>query len=148
MSSGVKTIFAATLFLSLAGHRAPADEPKGKDAGAKLVGTWKLVSAKYGGQESDLPSQGTTLKHLTPTHYAWATYDKDGQVSRTAGGPYTYDGEVLESTPEYGLGADFEAIRGKKQSYKVKVEGNKLYQSGKLSTGTSLEEVWERVEKK
>ena len=125
------------------------DVLKNKEATAnKLVGTWKLVSAQYGGQESVLPKDATTLKHMTPTQYMWATYDKDGQVSRTAGGPYTFNGEVLESTPEYGFGPDFEAIKGKRQSYKCKVEDNKWHQSGTLSTGTTLEEVWERVEKK
>jgi hypothetical protein len=123
---------------------AVADEPKAEN---KLIGTWKLVSAKYGGQESSLPQDSTTLKHITPTHYMWASYDKDGKVYRSAGGPYTLNGEVMESTPEYGLG-DFEAIKGKRQTYKCKVEGNKWYQSGTLSTGQPLEEVWERVEKK
>jgi hypothetical protein len=149
MSCRVKILVTATCLLVVAGHRLQADEPKDKgDAAAKLVGTWKLVSAKYGGVENDLPTRATTLKHMTSTHYSWATYGMDGQVTRTAGGPYTFNGEVLESIPEYGVGADFEAIKGKRQSYKCKVEGNRWYQSGTLSNGTTLEEVWERVEKK
>ena len=54
----------------------------------------------------------------------------------------------MESTPEYGFGPDFQVIKGQRQSYKCKVEGNKWYQTGTLSTGQTLEEVWERVEKK
>jgi hypothetical protein len=141
----------AVAVLALAAHYPPirlaADEPKGEGAAAnKLLGTWKLVSAKYGGRESTLPKEATTLKHVTPTHYMWVTFDKDGEVTRTQGGPYVFDGGVLKSTPEYGLGREFEPIKGKQQLFKVKFDGNRWTQSGTLSTGTTLEEVWERVE--
>ena len=142
---------AAVAVIALAAHDPPirlaADEPKGEGATAnKLLGTWKLVSAKYGGRESTLPKEATTLKHVTPTHYTWLTFDKDGQATRTQGGPYEFDGEVLKSTPEYGMGPGFEGIKGRVQSFKIKFEGDKFFQSGTLSTGTTLEEVWERVE--
>ena len=50
----------AVAVLALAAHDPPiclaADEPKGEGATAnKLLGTWNLVSAKYGGRESTLP---------------------------------------------------------------------------------------------
>ena len=136
---------ATILGLAMMTAAAGADEPKG---GGELVGTWKIVSGKYGGVEFPRPEGMTTLKHITPTHYMWATYDKDGNITRTAGGPYTLKDGVMESTPEFGFGSDFQAIKGARQTYKCKVEGNKWYQSGTLSTGQSLEEVWERVEKK
>jgi hypothetical protein len=122
-----------------------ADDAKGDN---RLVGTRKIVSGKYGGVEFSRLSGTMTVKHITPTHYMWATYDKDGQVTRTGGGPYKFKDGVMESTPEYGFGSDFQAIKGQPQSYKCKVEGNKWYQTGTLSTGQTLEEVWERVEKK
>ena len=148
----VAALAVTTCLLMLAAHNAPtrlaASEPKGEARTAnKLVGTWKLVSARYGGRESTLPKEATTLKHVTPTHYMWVTFDKDGQVTRTQGGSYVFDGGVLKSTPEYGLGREFEAIKGKQQLFKVKFDGNRWTQSGTLSTGTTLEEVWERVEK-
>ena len=125
------------------------DEPKG-DAKSdnKLVGTWKVVSGKYGGEESKSPEGVTTVKHVTPTQFMWATYDKDGKVTRAAGGYYTLKGEVYEETPEYGIGSDFDLIKGKAHTFKWKVEGNKWYHNGKLSGGLTIEEVWERVEKK
>ena len=52
---------------------------------AQLVGTWKLVSAKYGGRQSALPTELTTLKHFAPTHFMWATYDNRGKVARGPG---------------------------------------------------------------
>jgi hypothetical protein len=113
-----------------------------------LVGTWKLVSAKYGGRQSTLSKDSTTLKHFTPTHFMWASYDAVGKVTRTGGGPYTFKGRILEETPAYGMGADFHVVNAKRQTYECKVEGERLYQSGTLSNGTTLEEVWELVEKK
>jgi hypothetical protein len=146
----VAALAVTTCLLVLAAHNSPtrlaADEPKGLTEN-KMLGTWKLVSGKYGGRESTLPKEATTLKHVTPTHYMWVTFDKDGEVTRTQGGPYVFDEGVLKSTPEYGLGREFEPIKGKQQLFKVKSDGNRWTQSGRLSTGTTLEEVWERVEK-
>jgi hypothetical protein len=113
----------------------------------KLVGTWKIVSAKYGGQQSTLPKVYTTLKHITPTHFMWATYDEVGKVTRTGGGSYAFNGMTLEETPTYGLGADFDVVKAKRQTFECKVEGKSLYLNGTLSNGRTLEEVWELVEK-
>jgi hypothetical protein len=148
----VRTITVITCLLVIGGQssltRAVADEPQGKDATAnKLVGTWKLVSGKYGGQRSLLPEVGTTIKHMTPTHYTWVTYGRDGEVTRIGGGLYAFNGKVLESTLEYGMGSDIKSRKGKRHTYECKVEAKKLYQSGALSTGLTLEEVWELVEK-
>jgi hypothetical protein len=136
---------ATIIALAAATAAVRADDAKGENP---LVGTWKIVSGKYGGVESPRPAVVTTVKHITPTHYMWVTYDKDGQVTRTGGGPYKFKDGVMESTPEYGFGSDFQTIKGQRQSYKCKVEGNKWYQTGTLSTGQTLEEIWERVEKK
>ena len=76
-------------------------------------------------------------------------YDKDGIVKHAMGGDYTLKGEDYEETTEYGTSSgDFTAMKGKAHKFKVKVDGNKLYQNGKLSGGLTIEEVWERVEKK
>jgi hypothetical protein len=127
-------------------HGLFSSTARAQDTANKLVGTWKLVSAKYGGRESTLPKDATTLKLVTPTHYTWVTFDKDGQVTRTGGGTYAFNGEDLKSTSEYGLDRNFEAIKGTRQSFKIKFEGNRWTQLGTLSTGTTLEEVWERVD--
>lgn len=140
---------AAIMAIAFISATAWSAEPRGAaKLDNSLVGTWKMVSAKYGGQESKLPEGVTTVKHVTPTQFMWASYDKDGQVTRAAGGVYTLKGEVYEETPEYGISSDFDLIKGKAQTFKWKVEGNKWYHSGKLSNGLTIEEVWERVEKK
>src|SRR6266550_7410035 len=145
----VTRCLAVIIALAVTAASARPDEPKG-DAKSdhKLVGTWKLISAKYGDQEFTFPEGVTMLKHVTPTQFMWATYDKDGTVTRAAGGAYTLKGEVYEETPEYGISSDFDLIKGKAQTFKWKIEGNKWYHNGKLSNGLTIEEVWERVEKK
>jgi hypothetical protein len=136
---GISLIVASAISTA----RSNADEP-----GNKLIGTWKLVSAKYDGQDFKFAEGSTTVKHVTPTQFMWASYDVDGKVSRAAGGSYTLKGEAYEETPEYGLSADFEGIKGKVQSFKWRVDGNKWFHDGKLSGGVTIEEVWERVERK
>jgi hypothetical protein len=143
-------VFACLLVLGGQSSLAPlaADQPRGKNGTSNpLVGTWKLVSGKYGGQQSRLAEAATTLRHMTPTHYTWLTYDNNGEVTRIGGGPYVFNGKVLETTLEYGVGSDIKARRGKPQTYQCRVEGKKLYQTGALSTGLTVEEVWELVEK-
>jgi hypothetical protein len=125
-----------------------ADPKVDAKSGNKLLGTWKMVSAKYGGEKFEFEEGVTTIKHVTPTQFMWASYGKDGKITRAAGGDYTLEGEVYEETPRYGMSSDFDLIRDKAQTFKWKVEGNKWYHNGKLSNGQTIEEVWELVEKK
>src|SRR5205085_6027732 len=96
-----------------------------KKAGAnpdnKLIGTWKLISAKYEGKETKFPEELTMLKHVTPAHFMWAVYDKDGKVSAALGGPCTFKGDKYEETPEYGVGDVLAALQGKVQSFTWKI---------------------------
>jgi hypothetical protein len=140
---------AVIIALAVMAVTARSAEPKG-DAKSenKLVGTWKIVSAKYGGQELKFDEGVTTVKHVTPTQFMWASYDKDGKVTRAAGGDYTLKDEAYAETPAYGISSDFDEIKGKTHTFTWKVEGNKWYHNGKLSSGLTIEEVWERVEKK
>lgn len=126
-----------------------ADEPTGAAQNEnKLIGTWKMVSGKYGGQEINFPEGTTTLKHVTPVHFMWTSYDKDGVMSRSAGGTYTIKGEAYEEVPQYGMSSDFDIIKGKPQKFTWKIDGNKWLHNGELSNGLTIEEVWERVEAK
>ena len=79
----------------------------------------------------------------------WVRYDTEGIVKHAMGGGYTLKGEDYAETTEYGTtSGDFTVMKGKTHTFKVKVDGNKLYQKGKLNSGLTIEEVWERVEKK
>jgi len=126
-----------------------ADEPKPKVAEArdraKLVGTWTLVSAKYNDADYKFPEGYKVTKLVTPTHFATMTYhEKDGTVGRAGWGTYELVGESYTETPEYSTSDNFEAMRGKAQTFSCKVEGNTWRHRGKLTTGMTVEEVYER----
>jgi hypothetical protein len=139
-------VLAAVAALALTTSASLAGDTKTPGKDNKLVGAWKLVSAKYGGKEQTI--QGTHLKHVTPSHFIWVTLDKDGQIRESLGGSYTVDGDKYAESPEYGFGAIVAAFKGKTQAFTWKVEGSKWHHTGKLSTGLAIEEVWEQVEGK
>jgi hypothetical protein len=114
----------------------------------RAIGTWKLLSAKYGDDAVDVAKLGVTLKHITPTSFMWLSYDPETkEVSRTSGGTYTLKGDQYEETPRYGLGGDAALTRDKVQSFTLKIDGDKWHQVGTLSNGVKIDEVWERCKK-
>jgi hypothetical protein len=142
-------LFALGTALAFAAARSTADEPKGEvKPENKLLGTWKLVSAKYGGKEVPSPEGTTRLKHVTSSQFMWLVHDKDGKAQAGWGGTYTLKAEAYIEIPEYGVEGVPDEYKGKPQEFKWKIEDKKWYHTGKLSTGLTIEEVWERVEKK
>lgn len=142
-------LVALPVVVAFTAARSAADEPKKPDANSanKLVGTWKRISAKYGGKDSPLPDGFTQLKHVTPTQFMWTLYGEDGKMIAALGGTCTSKGDDYVETPEYWLGDGLDQLKGKPQVFKWKIEGNKWYHTGKLSSGQTVEEVWQRVEK-
>jgi len=112
----------------------------------ELLGTWKLVQAKYGGKEAVMPRGHIEYKHVTPVHYMLASTN-DGNLVAAWGGPYTVKGDKYEETAEYGMSEIFTNIKGKPHTFTWKVVGNKWFHSGTVENGFTIEEVWERVEK-
>ena len=139
--------FLTLLFLCLVAAQAAADEPKEPGLHQKLVGTWKLVAAKYGGEEFQFPEGTTMVKHVTPTHFMWATYGEDGTVSRTAGGTYTLEGDQYKESVLYGMGGDFNVIKGQTHTFQCEIDGITWRHNGKLANGLTIEEEWMRLEK-
>ena len=144
-----RSLMSLAVIFAIATPREGGDEPRQESPlQDKLIGSWRMVSAKYGGQEYRFPAGTTSIKHITQTQFMWASYGEDGEVTRAAGGTYTLKGGAYEELPRYGIGQDFETIKGKVQSFKCKIEGNKWHHDGKLDSGLTIEEVWERVERK
>ncbi len=140
-----RVIFSTAAFVLVAAIVAAntADDeqrsPKASVAN-ELVGTWKMVSAKYNGREFKFPAGRTTLKHVTPSQFMWASYMEDGKVYRAAGGFVRIRGDNYEETPEYGVSSDFELIKGKTHVFKAKVDGNTWHHQGQLASGLTIEE--------
>ena len=83
---------------------------------------------------------------LTATHFIWVNYDaKTKLVSSSMGGTYTLESGNYTETIEFGFPEGMGAYFGKKQVFTIKFDGDKMIQSGKLSDGLKIEEVWQRV---
>jgi hypothetical protein len=124
-------------------------EPKADaSANSPLIGTWTRISAKFGSREQKPVPGMRNYKHVTPTHFIWLSHNKDGVIYTSLGGPYTLTDNKYAETPESGIGLDLIFLKGKAQSFEWKADANKWYHTGKLSTGLSVAEVWERVENK
>jgi hypothetical protein len=150
MSKTPKILLALALAaFGLTSAAGVADDSKSAaPASNKLIGTWKLVSGQYGGREFKYPAGTTMLKHVTPSQFMWVTYDEGGKVTGAAGGSYTLKGESYDEHIEYGLGDNYEVIKGQTHSFHWKMDKNQWFHSGKLASGLTIEEVWERVESK
>lgn len=110
----------------------------------KLIGSWKLVHAKYNGRESDLPESSATLKLVTPTQTIWLRIDPvSKRVVTVSGGLNSLMNDTCIENADYGFGVDFERTRGERLSFTWKVEHDKWY--NRSSDGRMIEEVWERV---
>ena len=123
-----------------------AQQPPAK-GGTSHLGTWQLVSTKYGEAKdfSDYPKEHQRLKMITATHFIWVDYDtRTKKISSSAGGPYSFREGVYSETIEY-VGEGMETYLGKKQEFTIRIDGDKLFQSGQLSDGLKIEEVWQRV---
>ena len=108
------TTLSLFVTLVLTTRAAIAEEPKGEDpAQGKLVGTWKLVSAKYNGQDFRFPEGATMLKHITPTQFMWVTYDADGNVTRAASVLGMHRQSLQHKLRELGLGRRYVAVGGR-----------------------------------
>lgn len=131
-------------FISFSLFASAQESPAKKDA---HLGTWKLVSTKYG-DAKDFTKRGddtTRIKHITATHFTWVEVVTDSKkIVSGAGGKHTLEGTTYTETIDYA-GEGMEAFVGKPQKFTVKIEGDKLHQSGVLSNGLKIEEVWERM---
>lgn len=143
------TVLAALVALvAFASGCSTADVQKNEArSGNELLGTWQQVSGKFNGQEFQPPEGTTLIKHVTASQFMFVDVDKDGQIVDAAGGPYTLSADTYAETPAYGTG-DFHGLLGKTQSFAWKVEGNRWFHSGTLTSGFTIEEIWERVEPK
>jgi hypothetical protein len=125
-----------------------AGEPPPTNQGASHIGTWRLVSAKYAdAKEFSEPAKDEKhIKMITATHFTWATYDeKKRLILSSMGGSYTLQNGDYTETVEFFFPEDMKAYLDKKQTFKLKIDGDKWTQSGTLSDGMKIEEIWQRV---
>jgi hypothetical protein len=115
-------------------------------SGSSHLGTWQLGSGTYGGTSASLPKDERHVKIITATHFVWVAYDdKNRVISSSMGGSCILEGAKYTETVEFFMPESMRTYLGKKQEFTIRIEGDKLYQSGKLSDGMTIEEVWQRV---
>ena len=114
---------------------------------ASHFGAWQLASFKYGDAEkwSEVPAGERRVKLITDKHFTWVAYEvPSGKIQTMAGGSCTYSNGAYLEVIEYA-GEGVTDYIGKKQMFTLKVDGDKLHQSGQLSDGTKIEEIWQRI---
>lgn len=139
-------IVCAVLILVLTAALFGAEQ-SARNAGSHL-GTWQLVATKYQDAKefSDVPKDEMHIKMIDATHFTWVIYDsKTKLISRSMGGSYRLQGGSYTETVEFFLPTGMKIYLGKEQAFTIRVEGDKLFQSGKLSDGMNIEEIWQRV---
>lgn len=146
------TRLLATSLLALSSCALAADKPVPADnpvpterLAQELVGTWKMVSARYGDRDSTLPKRMVVIKHVTPTHMTWFRADPETQsVVDMASGKWSLKGDQYADFPEFGLGTAFPVVKDGTHRFTCKIVGDCWYHTGALENGLKIEEVWKR----
>jgi len=123
-----------------------AQQEPGTKSGS-LLGTWELVSYKYGDQKefADFPKDRHRVKMITETQAIWFEFPTSTkEIQAGAGGAYSLVGDTYTESKDFAIGGMMGYL-GKKHVYTVRLEGDRLTQSGALSDGLKIEEVWHRV---
>ena len=114
---------------------------------ASLLGAWEFVSYRYGDQKefADAPKDRPHIKMITETHFLWFEFDASTKEIQTgAGGSYSLSGNTYIESTDFAIRGMTNYL-GKKHVFTVRVEGDRLTQSGALSDGLKIEEVWRRI---
>lgn len=114
-----------------------------------IIGTWKIVSFKYGGKDGidagDSSSKMKSVKIITPTHFSFVSMSMpDNKFLCAATGSCKFDKDTY--TEQIGY-TSMQGMEGKQFTYQIRFEGDKWYVNGPINKSGSftLEEVWQRV---
>ena len=106
----------------------------------KLDGAWELVS----GQQ--LPKGARDIKIISGGHFIFVAYDmKTGKPLYTGGGTYILNGRSYTEHVDFASDGISTGLVGKDQRFIVKVDVDTFTQTGTLSNGKDLSEIWRRA---
>jgi len=113
---------------------------------SEIVGTWRLETYQYGNDTTmqQVNEHSPHLKLITPTNFTWVAYGDNGLVTDMAGGSYTLEGDVYKERIDFG-GMVMLSYVGHQHTFKMKIDGDKMFINGSLYTGEVISEVWEKV---
>jgi hypothetical protein len=107
-----------------------------------IEGLWEVESQIS--EHGDLENKSSLLVLENGTFLCTAYEAESGLVTRTHGGPYTFDGETLHLTFTFAS-ESIEQVIGRTYTFTIRFEDEKLHLSG-YPDGVKLEEVWRRVQ--
>jgi hypothetical protein len=106
----------------------------------QLDGTWELLSGQ------PLPQGARDIKILSGGNFMFAAYDTEtGKPLYAAGGTYRLEGNSYTEHMAFASDKIANGLVGKDQSFTVKLDGNTFIQTGMLTNGKPLSEVWKRL---
>jgi len=106
----------------------------------KLDGTWELVSGQ------PLPEGTRDIKIIADGHFMFAAYDtKNGNPLYSAGGTCTLDGTAYTEHMDFASDPIAPGLVGRDQAFTITLDGDSFTQTGTLSNGKDLNEVWKRI---
>jgi hypothetical protein len=106
----------------------------------QLDGTWELLSGQA------LPKGARDIKILSGGNFMFAAYDTaTGTPLYAAGGTYKLDGDSYTEHMDFASDKIATGLVGKDQCFTVKVSGDTFTQTGTLTNGRALSEVWKRL---
>lgn len=139
--SKVSIVSAMSILCSIAAAQSPPPD-------ANVQGTWELVTQKTGNAQTidvSKSSKRKEIKLIVDGHFVWTVYDlKRRTPDVMGGGTYRVIADSYIEHLEFASSGLFTLV-GHEQKFKVRVDGDRLVQSGVLSDGTALEQTWERI---
>jgi hypothetical protein len=139
-----KPLIISCFVLLVARFVAGADEnPKAsfdaKRLNRELPATWECVSFV------DQPKQISHIKHVTPTHFTWVTYDRDQHaVESVAGGTWSIKDGKYEEVCEFASNSH-PHLRGKSNDFTINLVGDKWDNRSVPGNEVEIDEVWTRM---
>ncbi|HZP59083.1 MAG TPA: hypothetical protein VFB27_02080, partial [Opitutaceae bacterium] len=105
-----------------------------------LDGTWELLSGQ------PLPQGARDIKIIAGGHVIFVAYDSaTGKPLYTGGGTFTLKENSYTEHLDFAS-ERISALIGKDQPFTIKMDGDTFTQTGTLSNGKPLAEVWKRID--
>jgi hypothetical protein len=142
------TIAAVALIAAVAAQTTPPSLPGNACTPAALVGTWKVVEAKQGGETIPTgPTDPTEYKQLTPTHFMVFQVAAGGAHTMTwaHGGTYTLAGGTYTESIQYGFGEPYQVVSGKSFAFQCTMDSDGTWHIAGDVAGMPIVETWKRV---
>ena len=106
----------------------------------QLDGTWELLCGQ------PLPKGARDIKMLSGGNFMFAAYDtQTGKPLYAAGGTYVLDGSCYTEHMDFASDKIGTGLIGKDQSFVVEMDRDTFTQTGTLTNGKLLSEVWKRL---